>query len=197
MYVFFEHHRDADGTVLATDVVCTSYGNSPGINWKKDKVIFEVIKGLLKSPRVETRTFDDTTKIWTYLGTSGFSLLQILQETFAKLPNVILEFREVRDLEDAIKSGVISENRQKKIDPKDFFYNKAPISQEITKKQALARMTPLMGTEPAAFAALDSTGQKNVYRRAALKLHPDRNGGDGSKMSELNMLWRVYNENPA
>lgn len=30
---------------------------------------------------------------------------------------------------------------------------------------------------------------KLVYRRAALTLHPDRNNGDGSRMSELNAIW--------
>lgn len=30
---------------------------------------------------------------------------------------------------------------------------------------------------------------KSAYRTAALALHPDRNNGDGSKMSALNTLW--------
>lgn len=30
---------------------------------------------------------------------------------------------------------------------------------------------------------------KPLYRKAALALHPDRNNGDGSKMSELNKVW--------
>ena len=34
---------------------------------------------------------------------------------------------------------------------------------------------------------------KKSYRMKALALHPDRNGGDGAKMSELNMYWQVYN----
>lgn len=38
----------------------------------------------------------------------------------------------------------------------------------------------------------DSKLAKKFYLRAALALHPDRNNGDGSKMSELNMLWQEY-----
>jgi len=30
---------------------------------------------------------------------------------------------------------------------------------------------------------------KKIYRRTALTYHPDRNGGDGSKMSEVNEAW--------
>lgn len=30
---------------------------------------------------------------------------------------------------------------------------------------------------------------KRLYRKAAIKYHPDRNGGNGSDMSELNRLW--------
>lgn len=32
---------------------------------------------------------------------------------------------------------------------------------------------------------------KPYYRKAALALHPDRNNGDGSKMSELNRVWAL------
>ena len=39
---------------------------------------------------------------------------------------------------------------------------------------------------------LDSKALKTLYRSAAMRVHPDRNNGDGSKMTELNALWRVY-----
>lgn len=43
-----------------------------------------------------------------------------------------------------------------------------------------------------------NTGEYNnllkFYRKAALKYHPDRNGGDSSKMSELNMIWNYLKE---
>jgi hypothetical protein len=45
-----------------------------------------------------------------------------------------------------------------------------------------------------AFDALlkDASAAKKLYRSAALRLHPDRNAGDGSQMSKLNELWRIY-----
>lgn len=33
---------------------------------------------------------------------------------------------------------------------------------------------------------------KKLYRSAAMRLHPDRNNGDGSRMSKLNELWSIY-----
>jgi hypothetical protein len=39
---------------------------------------------------------------------------------------------------------------------------------------------------------LDSKALKTLYRSAAIKWHPDRNAGDGSKMTDLNALWRTY-----
>lgn len=33
---------------------------------------------------------------------------------------------------------------------------------------------------------------KKLYRSAAIKYHPDKNNGDGSKMSKLNELWGIY-----
>lgn len=38
----------------------------------------------------------------------------------------------------------------------------------------------------------DKVGAKKIYRAAAIKLHPDKNNGDGSKMSKLNELWGIY-----
>jgi len=38
----------------------------------------------------------------------------------------------------------------------------------------------------------DKNSAKKIYRAAAIKLHPDKNNGDGSKMSKLNELWGIY-----
>lgn len=38
----------------------------------------------------------------------------------------------------------------------------------------------------------DKASAKKIYRAAAIKYHPDKNNGDGSKMSKLNELWGVY-----
>jgi hypothetical protein len=40
----------------------------------------------------------------------------------------------------------------------------------------------------------DILSLKPSYRKAALALHPDRNGGDSSRMSHLNMIWAELQE---
>lgn len=185
MYVFFEHHKDAEGTVLATDVVVSSWEHTASINWKRDKIPFAVLNGLLKSPPIKTRTYDDNTHIWTYLGTSGFDLLSVLQNAFNKL-NQHMEFREVQDLEEQVLAGAISSAKSKKIDPSTFYYNRVPVRVELTKESAAPILAKLLE------CSIEQIN-KSLYRQAALKFHPDRNSGDGSKMSELNMLWRIYN----
>ena len=190
MYVFFEHHKDVDGTVLATDVICSSYEHGIGIAWKGiDGNLFEIMRRLLKAPSLTTRSYNDKLHIWTYLGTTGFTLLETLQETFSKL-KLQLEFREVVDLETQVAAGGIAKTSQKKIDAKDFFYNSAPKSVEITKDAAKLKLEEFFGTS---LKDVSYDNARRLYRRAALLNHPDRNGGDGSKMSELNMYWQVYN----
>jgi len=179
MYVFFEHHRDADGSVLATDVICSSFESGAGINWKSDKMNLELMTRLFKTPPIGVRSFNDKTKVWSYLGDAGMHLMETVQEFFQKL-NVRISFYEIEDLENSI--GHISLNKAKKIDPSQFFYNRAvPTTQEITKELAERKLKEI--------GVID----KKSYRQAALRLHPDRNGGDGKAMSELNMYWGVLN----
>ena len=178
MYVFFEHHRDADGSVLATDVICSSFESGAGINWKSDKMNLELMTRLFKTPPIGVRSFNDKTKVWSYLGDAGMHLMETVQEFFQKL-NVRISFYEIEDLENSI--GHISLNKAKKIDPSQFFYNRAvPTTQEITKELAERKLKEI--------GVID----KKSYRQAALRLHPDRNGGDGKAMSELNMYWGVF-----
>lgn len=42
------------------------------------------------------------------------------------------------------------------------------------------------------FDALRNGELRKVYRSAAMRLHPDRNNGDGSRMAKLNQLMSIY-----
>jgi len=186
MYVFFEHHRDAEGAVLATDVICSSFESGAGINWKSDKMNLELMTRLFKTPPIGVRSFNDKTKVWSYLGDAGMHLMETVQEFFQKL-NVRIQFYEIEDLENSI--GHISLNKAKKIDPSQFFYNRAiPTSQEITKEFATAWLTSFFGND---ISKMTKDQAKKFYRAAAMRNHPDR-GGDPKRMSELNMYWGVF-----
>ena len=191
MYVFFENHRDESGNVVATDVISSSYEDNFRINWNRDKVQFEIMKKLLKSPPIAVRTYSDETHMWSYLGQEGFFLLKTLKEAFDKLPQMKIEFREAKDLEEAVRRGSISHDKQSKFNAENFYYNRFAAVAELTKDTAAPKLALIFGCKVEALE--DSAAAKKYYRANALRLHPDRNGGDGSKMSELNMLWRIYN----
>lgn len=193
LYVFFEHHKDAQGKTLATDVTVSSFLHGKGINWKIDKIPFEAMNRLLKDPPINVRSYNNDLKLWTYIGDAGYHLMEVLQEAFSKL-RMQLEFRECEKLEENLQNGSIPEKASKKFDAANFFYNKAGIAQssEISKPQAIAKLAIFFDLDVEDMGKLHPKDAKKLYREAALKLHPDRNGGDGSKMSELNMYWRVY-----
>lgn len=194
LYVFFEHHKDAKGVTLATDVSVSSFLHGKGIFWKRDEAQFKVMTGLLKSPPIAVRSYNEDLKIWTYLGDSGFHLMEVLQDTFGKL-HLQIEFRECSKLEECLLAGGIPEQSSVKFDPANFFYNKAGVAQsaEITKDKAIEKLAIIFSLDTEDMGKLHPKDAKRLYREAALQLHPDRNGGDGSKMSELNMYWRIYN----
>jgi hypothetical protein len=78
------------------------------------------------------------------------------------------------------------------IPPEDFFYNQGTAkSVDVSREELANQLLALLGITAQELA--DSNAAKKAYRRKALELHPDRNQGDGSKMSELNSTWTAYN----
>lgn len=55
----------------------------------------------------------------------------------------------------------------------------------------IAKFKELTGED---ITSLEYEKALKLYRRNSLRLHPDRNGGDGSKMSELNQAWDIIKE---
>ena len=196
MYVYYEHHKDANGKIVLTDLRMSSTDNGElKINfWKnKDKAIFEACKNVLKWVPVAYRSYDEATYIWSYFGQYGVNSTYG-EETISKLGAVIQllgdKFRAiaVENLKEQAVNNYVELNPSKaqRMKPEEFFYNHgAPASQpQLTAAQIQEKLKSLIG----------STIDKKSYRQAALKYHPDRNNGDGSKMSELNMLWQLYNQ---
>jgi hypothetical protein len=74
----------------------------------------------------------------------------------------------------------------------EFYYNHNAASVVETKESISAKLETLLSVN---ITTTPFDELKRAYRRKALELHPDRNNGDGSKMSELNAAWTVFNKN--
>lgn len=194
MYIFYQHHRDGAGTVVLTELKLSSRDDIWHIQFKVQLEVasFELAKPVLKFPPAAKRSYDERTKVWTYFDDYGVQVLKKLEEILSpvKVPVLIevedLQFLATRDRFD------VSKTRRREIRPEDFFYQTAAPPQAKVIDVA-AELSVLLEVSKETLAATQNGELKRLYRRAALKYHPDRNGGDSSKMSELNMLWGLYN----
>lgn len=190
MFVYYEHHKDARGKIVLTEMRLSSFGNGRlAIAFKniKENTLFELCKSVLKMPPVAFRSYDENSKVWSFLEGWGVQVLEKLHE-ITKPIDEIVEY-EVEDLQTQCLQGSISFGKRKKtVRPEDFFYNTGAgaASPVLTKEQIVSKLASLMQVP------VDSIDKK-AYRAAAMRLHPDRNQGNGAMMSELNMYWRLYN----
>lgn len=195
MYVFYEHHRDAAGAITLTEMRLSSRKERFEINFyvDKEKAIFDICKVVLKNAPVGIRSYDPTLFIWSYLGEVwGQVTLKALQDTTAALGGITPI--EVDDLAGYCRMGRYDPTaRAKRPKVEDFFYQHAPSKTVIPKESVVPQLTKLLEVSENELIHADKDTLKKFYRRACLKLHPDRNNGDGSMMSELNMLWGIYN----
>lgn len=198
VYIYYTLHKDTAGSVLVTELKLTSYPNTWQIKWKNqmEDALFKLCNPILKFPPIAQRSYDDQTKIWTYIGSYGPDVLQKIKTTTSVLGGVTQI--EVPDLASiAIRASFDPKKISQSVRPEDFFYNptgnNAAASSALTKESIQAKLASLLEISEAELGSAASGELKKLYRRAALKYHPDRNNGDGSKMSELNMLWGVWN----
>jgi hypothetical protein len=198
MYVYYEHHRDAANKIILTELRLSSYGDG-SLALKKNNSLEDMMKDLclsvLKWPPIGYRSYDPPSVVWAYFGQYGVSSTygeEILNKLYVVCKPVgQIDFIEVKDLAaQAVNHYVnLSKPQKDKIKADEFFYNKGTpfASATLTRDTIQQKLCALLGVGDA--AAID----KRSYRAAAMKFHPDLNNGDGSKMSELNMLWRLYN----
>lgn len=197
MYIYYTHHRDGHGKIVLTELKLTSEQKRWNIAFYNsvEKAIFLLIKEkALKEPPIAMRSYDDATCVWTYMEDWGEKVLQRATALASVLGGVIKV--EVPDL--ASIAAAISFDPSKlraSVRPEDFFYNpsgSAAAGPRLSREQLQEKLAALLGTSTAVLAAGTTEERKKLYRKAALLLHPDRNNGDGSKMSELNFLWQLY-----
>jgi hypothetical protein len=198
VYIYYEHHRDVSGKIVLTELRLSSdrHGRLEIHFWNKmENIVFESVKKLLKWPPLQNYSYDPALKLWSYFGqygvtgTYGEEVIKKVQLVVEALGQPFKAF-EVEDLADqAINDKVDlsgARKRTKRMSAEEFFYNHGvPAAQQAMSLETVQKkLTVLMGTEIS----------KKTYRLAAMRLHPDRNNGDGSKMTELNWLWQQWTQ---
>lgn len=197
MYIYYEHHRDANKKIVLTELRVSSDPNGKlaiYFHLKTENMVFEACKPLLKFPPIANYSYDPALKIWSYFGQYGVSstygeeVIKKLQTIIKALGQTCKTF-EIEDLSgQAVNDRVdLSGKKTPKLKAEEFFYTHTqPAAKlELTKEQIELKFKSLTG-----FSYLD----KKSYRQAAMLYHPDRIGGSAAKMSELNMLWNAWQE---
>ena len=193
MYAYYEHHRDAKNKVVLTQLRLSSYKNgSLEIHFynKDESTLFDTLKGALKWPPISNYSYEPKLYIWSYFGSYGVAgsygeeVLKKIEALHAALGRPFRSFA-VEDLEAQCSYGRIDMNKKPKMSAEEFFYNHGqPASTpELTREQVAAKFREVTG-----FVVMD----KKSYRQAARIFHPDLNSGNAAKMSEINMLWQMW-----
>lgn len=155
-------------------------GYSLSFSYNKD--IVEFIKKAIPSNK---RTYDPASYTW-YFGSEYFDLIKLLFDGHREYTLTIVSEDEVK------KKLEESQSNQSSWHPAQY-----SIDAELQK---FYELLSYVDTNNGASFTLDQI--KNLtrneavkaYRKASLVYHPDRNNGDGSKMSELNSTWAILKE---
>lgn len=197
MYVLYQHHKDADGKIALTELRLSSHKTKWRIDFfnTTEEAVFKLAKIALKIVKPERRSYDDAVKVWTYFDNAWeptFNALKACGVSMGLPAPVLIEVEDLQWL--CTQSMFDLNNKRTQVKPEDFFYEQAPSqSKAIDPAVVRAKLAALFTITESDLIAADTAALKRLYRQAALRLHPDRNGGDGSMMSELNMYWGLFN----
>lgn len=191
LYCHYEHFTVVDKNL--TKLKFSSDTRRPAmvgdLNFINLKTCVEIIKQIPAS----LRTFEPYQNIWT-IPASSFNLARTLWESTKKIDvNNFIPHADLKRWADGLE-GVVLEHEKTAPKPEDFFYNTGQVigGPKVSKDQARMTLVDFLTRE--AITVFENGDLIKSYKIAARKLHPDLNGGDASKMSELNMLWRQYKE---
>ena len=148
--------------------------------------VFATIKDCvyyLKQIPGDSRTMDPKTYIWTIPQDKFDSLKKIyLTMQFISSEAYFKKHDSLQDFVDGVKKQKLGDIPK----AEEFFYSYGqPTAQATLSKESIASKLELILIqalgEPVDLAKASAIELLKIYRHAALKLHPDRNGGDGSR----------------
>ena len=172
--IYYEDH----GGIAYDLTVAKGYSKD---SYAQLKAFVELFKSQVPA---SNRVYDPQTKIWTIEK-------NIFENHLLKLMDMLsIRYKLGKPYDTYGRDRTASQMPM--IDPNNFFYNTTPVPQAQTRESITESLAKILEV-PTATLAQPLDVVKKIYRRKALELHPDRNNGDGSKMSELNSLWSVYN----
>ena len=203
MFLYYEKFPcPGDVSKDVYEFVMSSHGQDASINWKdkQEKMYLDVISGIFKEIPLKNRMYDEQTHIWAFVGHYGAVILSHLESMITQGLFTSLTITEVENLEERVKNRTLNQKKRAapaeaeiKFKEEEFFYTHAASSSSTPSGAALvSKLLPLLSCSEEQLISANDIALKKLYRQAALRLHPDRNSGDGSKMSELNMLWEIY-----
>jgi len=207
MYIHYARTTNQVGTKLVQLLFCS--GDRGRYNITKQTNEFYISKydwqqycipvvSMLKQIPSSQRSYDQPNKVWTILETKWNTLIEIfraLNFEFKCYNNLYV------DCVDKDWDGRKTAYEKVVIDPTEFFYENADergtlsSPSDLTIEQIEESLRELLSiTKDVTFSIITESDLKKFYRKAAMKFHPDLNGGDASKMTELNYYWQQYNQ---
>jgi len=150
------------------------------------------VVSLLKQIPSSLRAFDNEIKVWTI----PLDKFEFLKQTILKALNYkYKQYSKGNLITEAILFNPDAAKYAEVPKAEDFFYeqpvgNFESSSDTLTLQQLEEKLQEMLGVS--SWSGLCESDLKKMYRKAAMKYHPDRNNGDSSKMSELNYYWQEY-----